>query len=316
MSPGESQEMQDNPNAPEWVVPAVWEAPAVSRERVPEQSTAEALAQVAQHNHALEERLAALHREHNQLQQAVYEAAQVQRKLCAPREMRRGLFEISSEIFPVRHLSGDFCVALDVDGACVFGVGDIAGKGLNAGLWLAHLIGLVRIYASSLPDLTATAAAINDELCDLHVESPMAALFLLRLDPRTGEIVYCNAGQPPALLLRREGTAESLQVGGPLLGAIPRASFTCGRIVLAPGDTLIAYSDGIVECCDARNEEFGVERLLVAARDSASTPPSTMLFSLLGAAQDFLDGRQREDDLTLMVVRRLDSEPANELVRL
>src|SRR5712691_11037631 len=62
----------------------------------------------------LEEQLAVLQREHNELRQAIFAAAQAQRRLCAPRQARRGRFEIASEIFPVRHLSGDFNQVLDL----------------------------------------------------------------------------------------------------------------------------------------------------------------------------------------------------------
>lgn len=273
-------------------------------------------AELGQRNRAWEEQLAALHREHDELRQALFAAAQVQRKLCAPRELRRGRFEIASEIFPVRDISGDFYDVLELGAAMGLAVGDIAGKGLAAGLWFTHLVGLIRIHAGpgpigagSLPDPAAAVAAINRDLCRLPAGPPMVSLFLGWLDSRRGELVYCNAGQPPALLLRRGGTVESLREGGPLLGALPQASFGSGRVVVEPGDTLIGYSDGIVECRNGSDEEFGVRRLLAAARSAGRSSASTMLFSLLGAVQDFAGSRPRDDDFTLMVVRCLDEGP-------
>lgn len=267
-------------------------------------------AELAERNRALEEEIAALRREHSELHSSLFGAAQVQRKLCAPRQLRRGVFEIASEIFPVRYLSGDFYAVLDLGAATGLAVGDIAGKGLAAGLWFAHLVGLIRVQAGSRPDPAAAVAAINRDLCQLQPEAPTASLFLGRLDEKRSELVYCNAGHPPPLLLRREGTVEALDEGGLLLGALPRASFACGRVTLRPGDTLIGYSDGIGECSNAREEEFGVERLLAAARAGDGSSASSLLFSILGAVQDFAGSHPREDDITLIVVRRLGEEPA------
>src|SRR5229473_1932289 len=93
---------------------------------------------------SVKQELDAVRREQAKLQQAIYEAAQIQRKLCAPRELVWGEFEIAGEIFPVRHLSGDFFKVMELDSALGLTVGDIAGKGLSAGIWQAHLIGLIR----------------------------------------------------------------------------------------------------------------------------------------------------------------------------
>src|SRR5277367_746753 len=86
---------------------------------------------------SVKQELDAVRREQGKLQQAIYEAAQIQRRLCAPRELVWGEFEIAGEIFPVRHLSGDFFKLLELESALGLALGDIAGKGLSAGIWQA-----------------------------------------------------------------------------------------------------------------------------------------------------------------------------------
>ena len=81
----------------------------------------------------LENQLATLKRENDDLNRTMYEAAQVQRRLCGPRYFRTGDYELASEIFPVRHLSGDFIILMQLGGDLVFTIGDIAGKGVAAG---------------------------------------------------------------------------------------------------------------------------------------------------------------------------------------
>jgi len=262
-------------------------------------------ADLLQRNLALEAELAALRRQQNELQQALFGAAQLQRRLCSTRELRRGRFELASEVFAVRHISGDFYNVLDLGSELALAVGDIAGKGFLAGLWFTHLIGLLRIHAASVPGPAAATAAINRDLFQIQPDPPMAGLFLGRLDPHQGDFIYCNAGQPPALLLRRNGSVETLREGGPMLGAVAGATFNCGRVRLESGDTLVMYSDGLTECRNACDEEFGTRGLLAAARAAAGSSANSMLFSLLGSVQDFAGSHPRGDDLTLMVLRHL-----------
>ncbi|HXE76518.1 MAG TPA: PP2C family protein-serine/threonine phosphatase [Candidatus Xenobia bacterium] len=257
----------------------------------------------------LKEKVAVLEQEHHRLHRTLFEAAEVQRRLSPPRQVRVGRFHVASEMFPLSYLSGDFYDVLDLGRSTGLAVGDIIGKGVVAGLWFAHLIGLLRVRARASKDPAATLAAINHDLQQLKAMPPLVSLFYARLDPKRGELVYCNAGQPPAILLKKDGTTRPLADGGPLLGAIPEATFASGRVTLEPGDVLIAYSDGIVECANRRGEEFGLKGLLEAARRAGDVSADKMLFSLLAAVQDFAGMHPRQDDFALMVVRAPEHGP-------
>ena len=248
--------------------------------------------------------LAALRSEHAKLQQAIFEAAQVQRRLCAPRELTWGEFEVAGEIFPVRHLSGDFFKVMELDSGLGLALGDIAGKGFTAGIWLAHLTGLIQRCLRTHADPADAVASVNRELCQDPGEPPLTALFLARIDPAHGEIVYCNAGLPAPLLLRHDQSVETLETGGPMLGAVPQGVFNTGRLTLNPGDMLIAYSDGVTECRNSDDEEFEMKRLLTAAASVSGGTANQALFSTLGAVLDFADACSPADDVTLLVVRR------------
>jgi serine phosphatase RsbU (regulator of sigma subunit) len=255
----------------------------------------------------VKQELDVVRREHAKLQQAVYEAAQIQRKLCAPRELVWGEFEIAGEIFPVRHLSGDFFKVMELDSALGLAVGDIAGKGLSAGIWQAHLMGLIRRSARTHADPAIAVAEVNAELCQDEDEPPIAALFFARLDPKENELVYCNAGLPAPLLLRYDKTVERLENGGPMLGALEKAAYESGSVRLNPGDLLLAYSDGVTECRNSEDQEFEMGRLSAAVNAVAGASANHVLFSTLGAVLDFADACSPEDDLTLLVVRRRES---------
>ena len=255
---------------------------------------------------ALEDQVAELRREYDDLRRVLYEAAQVQRRLCGPRYLRRESFEIASEIFPVRHVSGDFLSVFELESDLVFAIGDIAGKGLSAAMWFTHVIGMVRMQITALGNPAAALSAINRDLMQARLELPLTSLLLGRLSVSSGDITYCNAGHPPALLLRSDGRLDQLHEGGPLLGAIAAASFENGKTKLLPGDTLLGYSDGIAECRNPAGSDFGMERTLSAAKLCFGSSASSMVFSVLGAAEDFAGSRPREDDMALIVVRRTD----------
>lgn len=250
--------------------------------------------------------LIALRRDQAKLQQAIFEAAQVQRKLCAPRELDWGDFEIAGEIFPVRHLSGDFFKVMELGSALGLVVGDIAGKGMSAGIWQAHLLGLIQRAARRHSNPAEAVAEVNRELCHDDGEPPLTALFFARIDPEKQKLMYCNAGLPAPLVQRGDNTLERLEEGGPMLGAVKNADFRAGSATLNPGDMLIAYTDGVTECRNTEEDEFEMGRLTTAARTVSGVSASKALFSLLGTVLDFADSCSPGDDLTLLVVRRRD----------
>ncbi len=248
--------------------------------------------------------LLALQQDYAKLQQAIFEAAQIQRRLCAPREHSWGEFQIAGEIFPVRHLSGDFFKVMEFPCSLGLVLGDIAGKGLSAGIWQAHVMGLIQRAARRHADPSEAVAEVNHELCHDESQPPLTALFLARIDPETQELVYCNAGLPAPLLLRDKKALERLEEGGPMLGAVKKASFRSGRVLLEPGDMLIAYSDGVTECRNTEDQEFETDGLAAAAKVVSGASASKALFSLLATVLDFADTCSLNDDLTLLVVRR------------
>ncbi len=252
----------------------------------------------------LEVKLAALQQDYADLHTAIFEAAQVHRRLCAPRLVRHGNFEIASEIFAVRHLPGDFFTVEETNDGVILALGDISGKGLAAGMWTPHLVGLVSAHAGVTSAPEAIVAGVNRDICGMTSVVPLASLFLAKLDPVTGMVNYCSAGHPPSFLLRANGQLESLSEGGLLLGVIPDASYVSGSFELGDGDALMVYSDGIIESRNDAEEEFGYARLEQQLRLAQTGSADTMLFSVLGAVQDFAATRSLEDDMSLVIVRR------------
>lgn len=248
-----------------------------------------------------EDKLAVLQRQYAELNTAIFEAAQVHRRLCAPSSVHYGPFSIASEIFAVRHLPGDFFTVEETSEGLVLALGDIGGKGLAAGMWVSHFAGLVRTHTAASSSPETIVAGVNRDLARLSA-APLSSLFVGRLNADSGTLDYCNAGHPPALLLRASGELESLSDGGPVLGAVPEAGFDCGVAQINPGDALLICSDGILESFDQAEQEFGKRRLEEEFRRAQGGSAEAMLFSVLGAVQDFAAPRPLTDDMTLVLI--------------
>ncbi len=254
--------------------------------------------------HELEHKITELQQDYAELHTAIFEAAQIHRRLCAPRFVRHGEFEIASEIFAVRHLPGDFFTVQETGEGLTLALGDICGKGLAAGMWTTYLVRLIAAHTATTNMPDAIVAGVNREVCSRESFLPLASLFLASLQTATGVLTYCSAGHPPALLLRADGKLETLSDGGTLLGAMPTASFASGCVQLNSGDVLLVYSDGITESANSAGEEFGDARLETQLRAGHSGDANAVLFSVLGAVQDFAAANPLIDDMSVAVVRR------------
>lgn len=248
-------------------------------------------------------KLESLQQDYAELNTAIFEAAQVHRRLCAPRLVRHGAFDVASEIFAVRHLPGDFFSVEETPKGLVLALGDIGGKGLAAGMWVTHLIGLLRTHTAANSDPEAIVAGVNRDIARLSSVEPLSTMFVARLDSRSGILDYCSAGHPPALHLRANGELELLSEGGPMLGVVPAATFDRGSVLMDRDDLLLVCSDGIPESFNEAEQEFGAMRLQTELRRAQGGSAESVLFSVLGAVQDFAAPRPLTDDMTLVVIK-------------
>jgi serine phosphatase RsbU (regulator of sigma subunit) len=243
-------------------------------------------------------------RERVDLRAQLADAVQIQRKLSGPRVLRCGDLQFAREVFAARYLSGDF-TAFSQDGSNVLAVlGDIAGKGVAAGMWFTHLAGLLQ--SCGRPDFNParTASEINRHLCYLQPVAPFVTAFIAQIDCDRGALTYCNAGHFPPILLGSDENVRLLETGGPLLGALRGAEFRSGELMLEPGDTLVVYSDGVVECCNPEGEEFGLDRLIAALPGAKQHTAQGTLMMLLAAVQEFANGYPMSDDISLTLIQR------------
>jgi phosphoserine phosphatase RsbU/P len=187
---------------------------------------------------------------------------------------------------------------------------DASGKGVPGALLMASLQGILRSgSAQGANDLLGLLAETNRIFYDSTAPEHYATLFFATFEDATGHLRYVNCGHNPPLVLRADGSCERLQPTAPALGLLERWNGTEASVALRPGDTLLVYTDGATEASSAAGEEFGEDRLLAALQDNAGRPLEAMRRGLLGAIEAFA-GRDRRDDLTLVLARARKAEHA------
>ena len=231
-------------------------------------------------------------------------ASKIQQALL-PEPRREGAFYVAvGASVPSRMIGGDFFDYLDLSGGAFgFALGDVTGKGPSAALVTAVIQGIFGSHAGTSVAPSDLIALVNRVLLSRRIESRLATIFFGSLT-KDGRLTYCNAAQNPPLLFSAGGW-ERLEVGGTLVGAFPNTSYEQGERQLQHGDTIVMFSDGIVEARNTEEEEFGEQRIREAIEPRIGEPVERILHRLLKALEAFTRGIPQMDDLTAVVVRYL-----------
>ncbi|MEO0587125.1 MAG: SpoIIE family protein phosphatase [Planctomycetota bacterium] len=232
-------------------------------------------------------------------------AADVQRRMLPTELPDVPPFRIAAKYVPSMELAGDFYDVLELEGSLGVTVGDVVGKGIAASLLMASVRASLRAYAQDLYDLDEVIARVNNALCRDTQMSEFATLWYGVLDPRTMRLTYCNAGHDPPILIRDGRIVQQLDVGGMIVGVEPNTPYAKQVVQLEPGDTLIVYTDGLLDAFNADDEKFGRERAEAAAVESAARQSSAeaILHDILWAQRQFTGRHRSSDDCTLLVTR-------------
>jgi len=230
-------------------------------------------------------------------------AGQIQGALLPKGELSLGPWEAVCRYLPAGPVSGDCCDLIpSADrSAMVFVVGDVAGKGVAASLLMAHLNATFRnLVAASLP-LAAMMERANTVFCN-SIHSEHYATLACGLAAPDGRVELCNAGHTPAMVLRRSGVAPVRATGLPL-GMFCASSYRVEELRLEPGDGIFLYTDGLSEATDGSGIEYGAARLGRFLEAHCRAAPKELIAACLDDLKEFLGGRSRADDLTLMALR-------------
>jgi sigma-B regulation protein RsbU (phosphoserine phosphatase) len=250
--------------------------------------------------------------------------ARLERELDAARTLQLGMvpqsfpppgpafpWDIHARMEPAREVGGDlYDVFSTADGSLCFFIGDVAGKGMPAALFMARTKSIIRIVTEMMPSPGARPkpadiiTRVNRELCLNNDGMMFVTLFLGLLDPTSGTLAYCNAGHNRPYRLGGGKVAAIEDAAGIILGVEPNASYTTGTLTLAPDDQVFLYTDGVTEAFNSADEPFTEDRLQDVLAGHQHSCAETVE-AVGSAVADFVGAAPRSDDIAMLALRRV-----------
>ncbi len=250
------------------------------------------------------ERLAEVEQAERLMAAELEQAAEIQRQLLPAAAPAVPGLELAGYNAACRTVGGDYYDFLEQSGGRVgIVIADVAGKGMPAALLMASLQAKVQTLAETSGSTAELVARLNRGMAAACPRNRFVTLFYGVLNPRSGELAWCNAGHNPPLLVRGRGELTALEGGGPVLGVVPSFRYEEQRGSMEPGDVLVLFSDGVTEACNPAGMEFEscLKKLVVEKR---AEPAGEIVKAVYEAVRAWIAGQAPADDITLVVARR------------
>lgn len=216
-------------------------------------------------------------------------------------------FKFAAKSIPALNVGGDFYDFFELpEGKWGFVVGDVAGKGIPAALYMARFISDFHRLLSVSFDVTQLLSNMNDLLLERTKGDTFVAATYVVLDTKASCLFFSRAGHhPPKVFRTEEGKVVDLvSPPGAPLGVSEKASFEKGQIPLSRGDIVIVYTDGLSEAQNERKEFLGEERLNQIIKKYHKLPPDEMINQILMEVSEYMGGTQQQDDQTILVIKK------------
>jgi serine phosphatase RsbU (regulator of sigma subunit) len=240
-------------------------------------------------------------------------AAKIQKSFL-PREVIsvEGL-ELFAEYRAAYTIGGDFYDVFWVgeDKLAVF-IGDISGKGVAGALLMARISSELRVAALAHVEPVAVLSAMNDAILGSGQPELFFTAIYFTFDVKTGEVVLANGGHPTPYWCHSNGACDPITAGASTaIGILDSPGFTATSFHLAHGDSLVLYTDGVVEASDAHGGLYGSERLEACLATLTSTRPNEIAERILRSVEEYATDVAVSDDLTLFICHRSIGRPAS-----
>jgi phosphoserine phosphatase RsbU/P len=263
-------------------------------------STLAAQVAIAIENARLYERIA---REEQRMERDLAMAREVQHHLLPPTTPSMPGAEVAARFKPAHAIGGDLYDFLDytLPRACIV-VGDVSGKGAPAALYAALVSGILRSQARDEPSPAEMLNAINLSLNHRRLDAQYLVLTCALWDDDKRTMRVANSGLPRPIYCH-QGHAHMLEVAGLPLGMFEDVSYDEVTIHAKPGDVFVFFSDGIVDASNAKDEQFGRNRVEYVIDKNAGASAQEIVDAIMKAADDFAAGAEVFDDQTIVVLK-------------
>jgi sigma-B regulation protein RsbU (phosphoserine phosphatase) len=212
-------------------------------------------------------------------------------------------YEVAATTQPLRFVGGDYYSVVRIsDRHTVLCIADVAGKGLPAALLMSSVQAALQPLISQRLAPRELCHRLNRFLCDRTPVGKFISFFYAVLDSVNNRLTYCNAGHNPPLLIRADGASTELKAAGAVLGPFPDWLYEQSELQMRSGDTLLLFTDGLVEACNADEESFGEHNLIRIARENSTSSAEALRGLLMRAAWQH-GGNHFQDDASLIVLK-------------
>ncbi|MEW6259828.1 MAG: SpoIIE family protein phosphatase [Thermodesulfobacteriota bacterium] len=250
-------------------------------------------------------------RDRYRMRQSLNMAMEVQRNLLPTAVPNIDGLDIGMASIYCDETGGDYLDFIEANegttGGLLIVVGDVSDHGISAALLMAATRAYLRMRCTMPGSLSEIITDLNRHLCrDIGVSGRFVTLFAARIHPQSDELVWCNAGHDPPMMLRIDrGDVEELRGDHLPLGIDDREVYREIRSEFRQGDLLTVFTDGVWEARNANGEYFGKDRLIQMIQTDAEGSVQQVLDRLIDKHRCFLGDRHQEDDITMLMVRRM-----------
>ncbi len=236
-------------------------------------------------------------------EEELQEAREIQDRLLPKKLPKVRGYEVAAMTQPLRFVGGDYYNVVRIDERhTAICIADVAGKGMPAALLMSSLQAALKPLVGQRLAPAELCHRLNRILCEITPVGKFISFFYALLDSVDNRLTYCNAGHNPPLLIRADGTSMELKAAGAVLGQFPHWLYEESQMQMRSGDTLILFTDGLVEACDADEEPFGEHNLIRVGRENPSASAEELLGLLMRAASRHCRGHF-QDDASLIVLK-------------
>lgn len=236
-------------------------------------------------------------------------ASDLQSQLFPKESPRASGYDIAGICLPAEEIGGDYYDFIPLRGGRLgVAIADISGNGIAAALVMTAFRGLLRIHTQGSPKLNKIACTINRQLPEFTAGNQYVTAVYGLLNPAADEFSFINCGHHPPMLIHADGNTSILRDHGPALGILEQVSFPLKETPLVPGDTLVLYTDGVVELCDKDDNQFGYEGLRSTIHHNLDLPASALIQHVVKTSLEFSGGGRFTDDFTLIIIKHIDPD--------
>jgi sigma-B regulation protein RsbU (phosphoserine phosphatase) len=189
------------------------------------------------------------------------------------------------------------------DDRTLLAVGDVSGKGAGAAMLMANVRASLRTISGTDVGLAEAVFRLNQLICSDTAEDQFITLFVGVFDPSSKTLTSVNAGHNAPRIIRRDGAVERLDAESIVLGILPTASFPEKVTNLNAGDILVAFTDGVSEAMDTKDQEFGESRIVDIIKGQKAAPVDGCVAAVQEGVEAHVGGLEFADDFTLLVAR-------------